>query len=191
MTPIDQYIGVLNRLHPISPAYEHFLRKSVTIRLLKPKEHFLPLGHHASVFCFVAKGLIYSYQLNRSGDLIPTHFALENQFLGTVRHPLYPEQISDGIMCLDESVLVTGKVSLAAEAVRRFAEARDLIDITVNEANREYQRLQAIRLLHSPEERVENFKAFAPGLFNRVNQKLIATYLNMSRVYFNQLKNKR
>ena len=191
MTPIDQYIAVLNSSHRMSPAYEQFLREASTVKHLKSKEEILPLGHHTSAFYFVAKGLIYSWQLNQAGERIPVHFASENHFIGTVMHPLFPEHIPDGIACIEESIVVTGETNLAVRAVSQFEEARDLIHIVVNNAHRDLQKLLNIRLLHTPEERFYGFKAASLDLYNRVPQGLLASYLNMSRVYFNQLKNKR
>jgi hypothetical protein len=191
MTPIDQFIHWLENFHPISPAYEEFLRGRVHVLHVKARKDILPPNHRQSVFCFVATGLIYSWRANTEDARTPIYFARENQSIGTVRHPLYPEHIPDGITCLENSILVVGETSLAVDAVARFEEARDLIDIVVNGAYRNVEKLHLARHLHPGHERYKSLETLAPEQFKRVPQGLLAAYLNISRSQFSYIKSKR
>lgn len=135
--------------------------------------------------------MIYSWKEDDDGNVTPSQFTYENQLTGTTINPLYPVLIPDGISCVEDSILVTGDVAISPKAIEQFDEARDLINILVSNGQVQQQKLHNALLLHDAKDRYKSLQEIAPELFKRVPERLLAPYLNMSRVHLNRLKNGR
>ncbi|MBB6108721.1 cAMP-binding domain of CRP or a regulatory subunit of cAMP-dependent protein kinases [Mucilaginibacter lappiensis] len=188
--PVNHFIQLLNSYLPLSEAYQDFTRHHVQTIHAKAKEILLPLNHHKLVFIFVFKGMIFSWRNDGAGNVVPRNFTHEGQLTGTTIHPLYPVVIPDGISCLEDSIVVMGEIAIAKPAIELFDEARELINILVHQNQYHQQELQEALLIHDAEHRFKKMQSLAPELFKRVPERLLAPYLNMSRVHFNRLKNR-
>ncbi len=188
--PVNHFIEVLNSRIRLSAPYELFLRQHVHAVYAKAGHELLPVRHKKLVFFFVEKGMIYSWHEDHAGGQVPSHFASEDQFLATAMNPLYPTLILDGLSCVEDSVLITGDIAMTDEAIRTFPEARELVNLMVNEGQLLLQERHNALMLHDATERYHQMLKIAPGIFGRVPERLLAPYLNMSRGHFNYIKNK-
>lgn len=152
----------------------------LTERVVKKKEVFLEAGHVCNKIFFVAKGLMRTFHLNPNGSEFTRVFVQEGQFC-TVLISFNEHLVSPAsFQALEDSVLLEISEKDFRMLVAKFPSLQKIyLKILEDYQNFHIKRMEFLTQ-RSPKERIKQFTAEHPQLIERLSNKMIASYLQIS-----------
>lgn len=185
----QQIIAAFKPLHLTLSTHQDFFKMWTEVSFIKGEIITSNLEIERS-FYIVIKGVQCIYVINNSGEKQVIGFSFDGSFSGIYDSFLHQKQSSYSLEALTDSIMV--KVSL-----EQYNKWFDLFpefehwgriahqELLIGRVNRE---IELITL--TAEERFLKFQARCPEPLQRIPQKYLASYLNMSQETFSRLKSK-
>lgn len=157
---------------------------------VKNETYFLQEGEKSTEMAMVTKGLFRSFYIDEKGNDITKYFYPEGSLLFSYLAHLTNNNSMYSIQALEDSEILTAKVSDFEEAIKENYELllyykRILDEVLVNKE----EHACSFKLLNSTE-RYKQFLTQCPGLEKRVKQYQLATYLGITPVSLSRIRNK-
>ena len=137
---------------------------------------------------FVIKGLLRTYFTNAEGEEKTFHFSTENNFATDYESFLKGSPSQYSIQALENSSVALMSIEMLKDAYMTLRQGEKLGRILAEEHFFLWSdRIKDIYML-TPIERYNNMQRQFPGIFQRVSQHYIASYLNITAVHLSRLK---
>lgn len=181
MVLMEKYIDkLLDKVPGLTSEEKESLSKVLVVRAFKKGEFLLRQGDVCGKCYFVFKGCVRQYSVDEDGGEKTTDFFQEGDTAA-------PIAAGDGAtpsdffwQCAEDSVMLEGDMSSEAEIIGQFPALQEVIRKMLEEGLAKTRSNFAAFISSSPEERVRTLLDRDPGLFNRVPQYQIASYLGMT-----------
>lgn len=161
-----------------------------TERRLRKKQYLLQEGDFSPYNCFVAKGCLRTYNIDKDGNEHTLRFAIENWWTADYESYNSGTPSKNNIDALEDSEIIQiAKKDLDAlvKAIPKLAEFYERL--TTRSYTASQNRILSI-ISGTAEERYENFIKSYPDVFNRVPLRMIASYLGVTRETLSRIRGK-
>ncbi len=165
-----------------------YCSKAFELQSIKKKEVVLMEGAVCRSIFFVVKGLLRIYFIDQNGEEKTFHFSVENTFATEYESFLKHIPSSYFIQALEDTVVVTITFEMLQDFYKKLKNGEKLGRLIAEE----YFFLvnDKIRALYTqtPIERYKTMNEKFQNILQRVPQRYIASYLNISPVHLSRLK---
>ncbi len=161
-----------------------------TPRYLKKGDHFIRAGEVPKHFAFIQTGLFRYYYLDEQGNEFTKAFFTENAFLSSYSAMVLQRPSYFSIEALEDAHLHA--IAFADWQTLRQQDGRwnELLLAILQKAFIKKEERERQFLLFDAEKRYRLFLQDNPGLDQRVNQRLIASYLGITPVALSRIRKK-
>jgi CRP-like cAMP-binding protein len=153
------------------------LRNMVTKKYPKGA-HIRKEGQYSSDTFFVLEGLVRQYRLV-AGEEISTNFFSESQWIISLSGFSPDNRVSDYLICLEDTTVVVGNEAAAQRIFREFPRFETIARAVMEQVFAEQQTFLSSFQTNTPGQRYARLLESNPGLFQRVPQYYIASYLGV------------
>ncbi len=154
---------------------------------IKKKEYFSQTGNIDERVGLVFKGIFRGYYLKEE-EKISTWFSSESDIIASYMGLLSKAPSKLSYQALEDSTVFTLDYNKIREkAASNLAVMNFLLEILEKQLLESYQRIERY-ILRSPEERFKNLLENKPEIFNRVSQRMLASYVGVTPVSFSRIK---
>jgi CRP/FNR family transcriptional regulator, anaerobic regulatory protein len=182
-------LDYFNSTHPMSPELAEAVTGITEIHDYPKKTILLREGQVSHYACFVVKGLARGYYM--AGDKEVTRLFMDEGFIITSWLSFYSRQPAhEAIELLEDATLACMHHDDLERLYNTFPEFNILGRKMVSRFFYFSERRQLMLRRHSAEERYQMFVEQYPTLFQRVNQKHIATYLGITEETLSRVRAK-
>lgn len=155
----------------------------------KKKEILLVEGSICKEVFFVNKGLLRIYFVDNYGEEKTFHFSLENTLATDYKSLLQGAPANYSIQAMEDTQVSIMSLEMIHAGYAKLRNGEKLGRLLAEHYFFIFnEKLQSI-YTETPLERYNNLTDSFPNIFQRVPQRLIATYLNISSVHLSRLKN--
>ena len=176
---MDQLLTYLRSIHRISPALEDHLLQIVKWKIIKKKSFLLKPGQISRNMCFIQKGLLRAYYV-RDQTEVSSWFMKEGDICVSIESFYEQRPGFEYIQAIEDTELFYIYYAELEEIYKQFPEFNVIGRIlTIKYLSHWSRQLYAIRM-QSAKEKYEWLFNSHPELIQRVPQKYIASYLNIT-----------
>lgn len=163
--------------------------KNINIQNFKKGTLLLKEGDVLGSQCyFVIKGCVRQYYLSSDGEEITSDFFTENQAIHSFNNATLNTTSKHFLECVEDCILTISNVDKETEMYQQFpgleTMTRKMTEQNFGKTQEDFERFVAA----SPEQRYLNLLKTRPGLFNRVPNHQIASYLGMKPESLSRIK---
>jgi len=178
-----------NAIHPLSEGAIRLLDEA-TAPVDMPKGKFLikPSQESPNLF-FIMKGVVRAY-LKEEGREITTWINEELEVVGSIRSLGLKIPSKEYIQAIEHCSLISIPYSAVDELYTNFPETNVVGRKVLEENYRGAEERAYICRIPSAEKKYQRFVETRPGLIDRVSQKYIASYLNMTNETLSRVRKK-
>ena len=157
------------------------------IKEVKKKDFIIRTGDTYQNIGIVIKGIFRGFYL-KDGEEISTWFSSENEVIASYMNILSDEPSKLTYQALEESEVFVTSYAKIKEISSKDSEVLVFINTLLEKQLLEsYQRFERY-VLQSPEERFKNLLEQKPEIFNRVSQRMLASYVGVTPVSLSRIK---
>jgi CRP-like cAMP-binding protein len=179
----------LNAIYPLSNGLKDYLVQNLKEKKLNRKELLLKAGRICNKICFIETGLLRCYYLKDDKE-INTWFMKEGDVITSVESFFDQKPGYENIEALEDCTLYYITYKELQHAYRKFLE----FNFIGRELVQQYYKLSEKRLCSLRGtfgiERMQFLLANHPDLMDRVEDRHLASYLDLRKQYFCALKPK-
>jgi CRP-like cAMP-binding protein len=158
------------------------------VKTFKKKEFLSREGKIPQEVYFINRGIVRNMISDSDGNEHTIHFTLENQFIADYAAFLQQEIALQSIQALEETEVVVMPRKAIDYGYQQLEEGEKLGRL-IAEYNFIYlDNRMKTTYSKTPAERYENLESIFPNIHNRVSQRLIASYLNITPIHLSRLK---
>ena len=167
-----------------------FFKSLLKPKELKRKEFLVHEGEVCKYECFVVKGCLRTYNIDKNGFEHIVMFAIEDWWTGDLYSFLTQTPAAFSIDALEDSVLLQISKDNSEKLYKVVPKFERFFRIILQNAFiASQQRIMQGQSLCA-EERYEQFKKKYPNLEQRIPQKQIAAYLGITPEYLSMMRSK-
>lgn len=178
--PIEACLDFFSSFQELSEVARAFLRERLVVQALPKGTLLLPMGRVATDFYFVQSGLLRSFDFDEFGKDTTAWFAHESHMINSPYNYRHQLPRPENLELLEDSVLVSLSYE-EFEELYRLDPATRAIGQRMTERQLLFmeKRVSLFRSRDS-EQRYLLFLDLFPGLIGRVQNRYLATFLNIS-----------
>jgi CRP-like cAMP-binding protein len=190
ISSLPEFIHFLKKGFELNEEDEQLILKYFEVQKVKKNEILLNPGEKCNKLYFVAEGLLRTFHLNKNGREFTRLLAPEGKFCTILIS--FQEKISSpaAIQALESGLLFSISHANFMEFISHSATAKN----TYTKILEDYQNFQISRIefltSFSPQEKVEIFLKENPELEERLNDKIISSYLQIAPETFSRCRKK-
>lgn len=158
-----------------------------TLKKYPKKSLILSMGERTHTICFIIKGLVRGYYINKNGEEIIKCFSKENDWcciynmLTTSKSEYYIETLEDSILAEIDVTVIKDLIDSSPELNKLYSSLITTELIEKEKINLHFQSMNA-------KERYLLFVKDHTDLSLRVNQEYIASYIGITKTSLSRLK---
>lgn len=160
------------------------------LKSFKRTEFILKAGEIPSFSIFVVKGCLRQYIVNEKGEESIVYFAEERHFIGDLPAMRHKQPSDFNFQAIEECEVLTISAQNWEQAFTEFPWWAQAHLTGYQKWTSLLQQQMADMLSKSGEERYKDLLAKKPGLFQRVPQHFIASYLGLSAETLSRIRKK-
>lgn len=186
---MEQVLQMLNSIQPLSDDLRFYLTQTIKPKELKRNDYLFRAGHVCQHICFIEQGLLRCFYL-LNGKEVTAWLMKEGDVITSVESFFDRVPSYEFIQAYEDCRIhyITHEELMYAST--KFAEFSDIrLKLT------EYYYIQSEKRLfllrgRSAAEKIEYMQLHHPDLVKRLEQKDLASYLDISEVQFSKMKPK-
>jgi len=185
---IDDVLEQLRSIHSFEPELDDYFRKIIEFKNLKKKAFLLTPDAICRHLYFIKKGLLRTYYLKEDGVDVTSGLYKEGDFVVSV-HSFYSQTPSaEYIQALEATEVYFISYSQLEDIYGRYPEFRFVrLQLTIRYLIDYSSQMQLIRAVSGPE-KIKALREKYPDLLNRVPQKYLSSYVDLTPETFSELK---
>lgn len=155
-----------------------------------PKGSFLVKeGQFTNDTFFVLEGLVRQFEIVDGND-ITTNFFTEDQWIISLNNFESKTPSTHNLICVEDTSVVIGNEQKGQEVFKKFPRLEKVSRQIMEKHFSEYQSFMTAYITHKPEERYLELLKSRPGIFQRVPQYDIATYIGVKPESLSRIRKK-
>ncbi|EHQ25886.1 Crp/Fnr family transcriptional regulator [Mucilaginibacter paludis] len=182
---INFYLGAFKELELTDIAELSALGQS---RQLRAGEVYIKEGSLQSKLSYIKQGLIRAYYPKENGDEVTVMLRWESQFMAPVDSVIYQKPSRFIYQALEDTELIEFDYQKAQDIIDHNLKLSSTRNLFILDMLAEAMARIETFLLLSPEERYLNLIKEKPDIFNRVNNKHLATFLGITPVSLSRIR---
>jgi CRP-like cAMP-binding protein len=176
---MEQLLAFLHSIHPLSAALRDQLLQVVRWRSVSRKCFVLKPGHFNRNMCFITRGLLRAFYLEGDTE-VSSWFMKEGDICVSIESFYDQRESYESIQALEDTELFYIDYEALEALYQEHAEFNAIGRVlTIKYLKLWAQQLYAIRM-KSARERYDWLTSYHPDLLQRVPQKYIASYLDVT-----------
>lgn len=180
--------NVLNKFVSVPPEEWFFLRQQLLVQSFPKGTHLIKEGQVCSTLYYIIKGGARFYYVNHAGDEVTYNFIFENNFAVCFSSLFTQSPTHENIILLEDSIVF----ALRYNDFQLILSRHPVWEVLLNKLlSKHFIRLcekEKMLLLDDYNERYKKILLTRPQLFQRVEQRYIASYLKMTPETFSRVK---
>lgn len=184
----DELLKYLKKFTDLDDQMLNEIVKEVPISEYKKGTILLSQGEVPTKCYFVLKGCVRQYLIDEEGNERTTNFFTEEQSVTIYNGHTDDKKSKYYLVCLEDSVLVTGELADEQLMYERFASLKG-VTRSILESNMGSMHDDLVTFMTStPEERYKQLLKNRPEIIDRVPQHQLASYLGISPESLSRIK---
>lgn len=188
----NEYSAIYNTISSlidISPQEWEYYSSLLEVRKFRKREMLIQSGQVCKHIYFVNSGLLRIFFYDSQGEERTFHFTLENDFSTDYESFLFGTKANYSIEAIEDTEVVLMSHFMVNDGYEKLRDGQKLGRLLAEKYFVILSNgIQSIYTL-SPLERYNLMNKQFPGILQRVSQKNVASYLNISPVHLSRLKN--
>jgi CRP-like cAMP-binding protein len=184
-----EFIEYLNEITPLDEEDLIAIKSLLIYRKVKKKE-YLSFEYQIGPQCFfVLNGCLRSVVYNEDGTEVTINFFFENQWCRPIQRSQSEPYCMYKIQAIEDCELVYFTKVEMDKIYSNLKEGNKLGRIIFEQQCEYYLSRMCLNRTTTIEKRYKLLGEWFPGIYNRIPQHLIASYLGISRVHLSRIKN--
>lgn len=173
-----KFVDYFSRITPLTPEEQAGIAESMQTRTYKKGEFLLKEGQTSVSTYFILEGCVREYILS-DGYEKTTNFFTEEQWAISL-NSFTPQNTSNhNWVCVENTTVVVGDEKKAQDIFKKFPRFETISRTIMEAAFAEYRDALTSYHTDSPEQRYLKLLESRPGLFQRVPQYQLASYIGV------------
>jgi CRP-like cAMP-binding protein len=172
-------LTVLNRLYPLSPEAQQYLRDHVTLCTVAKRKLLLKEGMTCEHIYFIVKGALRGFTREGAKD-ITTWITIENELVSSILSLDEQVKAIENIQALEKCELLSLTLAELETMYERFPECNILARKILQRYYADAEQRAFIARLTKAENKYRHFLMRHQTLSNRIPLKYIASYLGVT-----------
>lgn len=174
----NKFVNYFSRISPLSKEESEAIAESMQTKSLKKGDFLLKEGQISAKTYFILEGCIREYILT-DGEETTTNFFTEEHWAISLNTFTPQKPAKHNWVCVEDTMVVVGDEEQGQALFKRFPRF-ETISRTIMEATFEEQKeALASYYTDSPEQRYLKLLKSRPGLFQRIPQYHLASYIGV------------
>lgn len=127
---------------------------------------------------FILAGTVRQYKILQ-GDEITTNFFVEGQWIISLTGFSLNNVSTDNLICVEDTSVVVGNEQKAQDLFKQFPRLETVSRMVMENVFAEQQKMMSNYITDSPEQRYLRLLKTNPGLFHKVPQYHLASYIGV------------
>ncbi len=181
------FLDFITQLHPLSAREQATIASKLAYRELPARYRMVETGKKTHEFFFMLKGCARLFY-EKDGEELTGFFFTENMFFGALHSFLAGTTSDQSVECLEDcAVAVIGRQALD-EMYEEVPKLNIVFRKVLEQRLVHAQKVVASFILKNPEERYLDMLTENQGLFNRIPQHMLATFLGITPVSLSRIR---
>ena len=181
----------ISSLIDISDSEWEYYSALFEVRKFRKKQMLVQAGEVCRHIFFVNRGLLRVFFIDSEGEERTFHFTLTHDFSTDYESFLFGTPANYSIEALEDTEVVLMSHHMVNDGDSKLAGGQQLGRLLAEKYFVILSRhIQSVHTL-TPMQRYEAMNRQFPGILQRVSQRIVASYLNISPVHLSRLKNPR
>jgi CRP-like cAMP-binding protein len=188
MSPADEIAHYVHLFKGLLPEDVTQLYTMAETRTLRAGDIYIPKGVISHKLALISQGLIRAYHLQDNGEEITISLRWEQQFLASFDCIIHQKPSRFTYQALEDTTLMEVDYTAVQPIIDnnpRLSAMRHYLLMQI--LSQSIERIESFVLL-SPEERYLRLIHEKPGIFNRVSNKHISTFLGITPVSLSRIR---
>lgn len=182
------FFNALNEITAIPESELEYTEKFIETKTFKKNQHLVRAGERLDSYYFICNGLVRFYYLCRDGKEFNKHFAMENDFAGSIATKVLGIPSIYGIQALEDTETLVIKYDLLDDLYNRDKSWERMGRLTTEKLAILKEFREKSFLLDDAETRYRNFIKQYPALMNRISLFHIASYIGITQVALSRIR---
>lgn len=175
---IDKFVNYFSKISPLSDAEQKAIADSTVLRTFKKGDFLLKEGQVSVDTYFILEGCVREYIL-MDGEEKTTNFFTEEQWVISLNNFSEQSAAPNNLVCVEDTTVCVGNEEQAQIMFKEFPRFETISRAIVEADYAEQKKQLTSYLTDSPEQRYLNLLKSRPGIFQRVPQYQIASYIGV------------
>lgn len=186
----ELFLRKFNEKVSLTAEEEAFLKQFLTTKKLRKRQYFLQEGDVCRSVCFVEKGALRAYVLNKTENENIAAFAFEGWTMGDLYSFIKEEPATLNIDAIEDSELVLISKEAHETLLQQMPKYETYFRILITDAYLALQKRTTNMISLSLEDRYKSLMQMYPNLLQRVPQHMIASFMGLSPETLSRLKSR-
>jgi CRP-like cAMP-binding protein len=174
----SKFINHFSKISPLSAEEVKGIEEGMSIKTFKKGTVLLKEGQVSVDTYFILEGCIREYVMV-DGEEKTTNFFTEEQWVISLNNFGPKSPASNNLVCVEDSTVSVGNEKQAQEMFKQFPRFETISRAVMETFLTEQKKLLTSFLTNSPEQRYLTLLESRPGLFQRIPQYQIASYIGV------------
>jgi len=174
----SRFVNYFSKISPLSEKEAQAISDSIRIENFKKGTILLREGQASIETYFVLEGCIREF-VESEGEERTTNFFTEDQWVISLSNFNPQNPSSHNLICIEDCTLAVGNEKEAQKMFEQFPRFETISRVIMEDYFAEQKKLLTSFLTASPEQRYVKLLESRPGLFQRVPQYQLASYIGV------------
>lgn len=184
------FLRTFNDKVSITEEEEAFLTQFLTLKKLRKRQYFLQEGEVCKNICFVQKGALRAFVLNKAENENIAAFAFEGWTIGDLYSFFKEEPATLNIDAIEDSELVLISKPDHETLLQQMPKYETYFRILITDAYLALQKRTTNMISLTLEDRYKALIQMYPDLLQRVPQHMVAAFMGLSPETLSRLKSR-
>ena len=174
----NKFVNYFSKISPLSKEESAAIADSMRTKTYKKGEFLLKEGQKSVSTYFILEGCVREY-IEDDGEEKTTNFFTEEQWAISLNSFSPQNQATHNWVCVEDTELVVGDEQQAQKLFKKFPRFETISRTIMEAAFAEQKKALTSYLTDSPEQRYQKLLKTSPGLFQRIPQYHLASYIGV------------
>lgn len=187
--PLLEYFK--NRGYALNSNEKAMVHQKFHSRLYRKRQYVLQEGDICTLFNFVVRGCLRTYNVDKKGNIHILQFAVENNWINDLGsfHGIKPSALN--IDALEDTVVLQISLEDLISLYKQLPIFDRIFRVLIENGYIHLQERLLQNISSTAEERYESFLIRFPHLINRISQVQIAAFLGVTPEFLSRLRSQR
>jgi len=183
----DNFIELISPYKKLNKIEISYIKDNIAVKFYKKGEIISKEGNIADTIYFILNGYVRKFY-NIDAEEKTVSFYTDGTFFCPVESYIFKIPMKESYHAIEDTTLMHFEKQKIEELVRMSPEFADIALIVSNNELIQFQQMSTSFITLSPEQRYLDLLKSNPGLFLRVPQQYIASYLGVSPETLSRIK---